>query len=433
MWQRLVDDPETARRCWEAIDDIERGLLPWLDGMPSPSLGGGTAGLAMFFAYLGAARQASPDTSDAGSDASDRALDILGGSIEAVGELQLPPSLYGGFTGIGWVVEHLTQAFFEADDDLTSEIDSALREWLAHPGVLEYELISGLAGFGSYLIERLPHPDAAELLVRIVDRLEAMAVESPDGLTWYTPPEWMPPWQREAFPEGYHNLGVAHGIPGIVGFLAAAWNAVIADPRIPVLAVGAVRWLLARRLPPEGDSSFSAMISPERKGEPTRTAWCYGDPGIAAVLLSAARSFDRPDWEREALATALRAARRPLEKVQAVDAGLCHGTAGLTSLYLRFYQTTGNPELKEAARFWLERTLELRRPGEGIGGYLALVPPMPGTKPQDTWEPEPGLLTGAAGVGLALLATVSEVDPGWDRVLLMSLPPRPAQESGLGG
>jgi lantibiotic modifying enzyme len=431
MWQPLAndpDDPETARRCWEAIDDIERGVLEALESESNGGLAGGTSGLSLFFAYLGAARG-----SEGGSEASDRALDILGRSIDALSEQQLSPSLYGGFSGIGWVVEHLTREFFEADDDLTSDIDEALGQWLGHPAAMSCELISGLAGFGTYLIERLPHPAAAELIVRIVERLDASAIEAPDGLTWHTPADWMPPWQREEFPEGCYNLGVAHGVPGALGFLAAAWNAGIDDPRIPRLAEGVVRWLLARRLPAESDSRFAAMISPKQEPEPTRTAWCYGDPGIAAVLLSAARSFGRPDWEEEALAIARLAARRPLEKVGAADAGLCHGTAGLAHLYLRLHRETGDAELKEAARFWLERTLALRRPGEGIGGYLALVPAVPGTKPQNNWEPEPGFLTGAAGVGLALLAAVSDVEPAWDRVMLMSLPPRPAQESGLGG
>ena len=34
---------------------------------------------------------------------------------------------------------------------------------------------------------------------------------------------------------------------------------------------------------------------------------------------------------------------------------------------------------------------------------------------------DPGFLEGSAGIGLALLAAVSEVDPGWDRVFLESL------------
>lgn len=34
----------------------------------------------------------------------------------------------------------------------------------------------------------------------------------------------------------------------------------------------------------------------------------------------------------------------------------------------------------------------------------------------------PGFLTGAAGIGLALLGAVSPVEPSWDRLLLCSVP-----------
>jgi hypothetical protein len=35
------------------------------------------------------------------------------------------------------------------------------------------------------------------------------------------------------------------------------------------------------------------------------------------------------------------------------------------------------------------------------------------------------LLTGAAGIALALLAAVTPVEPAWDKVLLVSVPPSP--------
>lgn len=421
MWQPIID-PEDRRTCWDVVEEIERGLLETSPDASAPAdvnpnLGSGTSGQALFFAYLDAARQ------DAGSsetgDTGDHAVDLLGSSIEALSQQTLSPSLYGGFCGVGWVIEHLTREFYEGDDDLTGAVDAALGEHLDKtPGQLRFELISGLAGYGLYLLERLPHPDAGALLEKIVDHLERSAEESPDGCTWFTLLDWIPPWQREGLADGCYNLGVAHGVPGVLGFLAAARSAGLADPRIPRLAEGTVRWLLRHRLP-DGDSFFPALAVPGQELAPTRTAWCYGDPGIAAVLLTAARAFERPDWEEEALAAARLAARRTVEAVKAIDAGLCHGTAGLGHLFNRMYQTTGDPELGEAARAWFRRTLALRSPGEGIAGYLTWSAVDPDNR---SWQRDPGFLTGAAGIGLALLAAVSEVEPAWDRILQASLP-----------
>lgn len=426
MWVSIAD-PETCRRCWSAIEEIERGLVEAMlsDASAAPAerdprLANGRAGLALFFAYLDAAR---PDL-----EAADRALDALYQSIDALAETRLTPSLYGGFSGIGWAVEHLTREFFEGDGDLSAEIEEALQALLSSPSQRpNYELINGLSGFGVYLIERLPRPSAAELLGRILDCLVATAEESETGITWYTPPESLPLNQREGRPAGCYNLGVSHGVPGVLGFLAAAQRAGFEDRRIPHLAAGTVRWLLDQKLPERVKSVFPASLVRGEAPKPTRTAWCYGDIGIAAVLLSAARGFDRPDWEKEALAIARLAARRSLEAVEVMDAGLCHGTAGLAQLFNRFHQATGDEEMKEAALAWYRHTLDMRRPGEGIAGFLSYAGEESGP---GSWKAEPGFLVGAAGVGLALLAAVTDVEPLWDRVLLTSIPPYQDQKDG---
>ena len=416
MWQPIID-PEARQPYWDAIEDIERALLappPESSGAPvplDPSLASGMSGRALFFGYFDVVRH--------DEEAGDQAVELIGSSIEALSHLPLRPSLYAGFCGVGWVVEHLTRELYAGDDDLTGAIDEALREHLDKtPERLQFELINGLSGYGLYLLERLPHPDAAALLAQTLDHLEQSVEETPDGFTWLTQGDWIPSWERDDLPDGCYNLGVAHGVPGVLGFLSSAWSAGLSDPRIPRLAEGTVRWLLRHRLPDGGDSLYPALLVPGRELEPTRTAWCYGDPGVAAVLLTAARAFDRPDWEEEALAAARLAARRPLKPVKAIDAGLCHGTAGLAHLFNRMYQITGDPELKEAAAAWYQRTLAMRSPGEGIAGYRAWSATKPGER---SWQSDTGFLRRATGIGLALLAAVSEVDPAWDRVLQASL------------
>ena len=114
---------------------------------------------------------------------------------------------------------------------------------------------------------------------------------------------------------------------------------------------------------------------------------------------------------------ALLAARRPPEETGVVDAGLCHGAAGLGHLFNRLYQATDEPKLADAARYWFGRALEMRSPGSAGAGFSALLEPH-----SKLWRPEPGFLTGAAGVGLALLAATSDVEPAWDRLLLLSVP-----------
>jgi hypothetical protein len=44
------------------------------------------------------------------------------------------------------------------------------------------------------------------------------------------------------------------------------------------------------------------------------------------------------------------------------------------------------------------------------------------------WQDDPGFLTGAAGVGLALLAATTPVEPAWDRLLLTAIAPAERSE-----
>ncbi len=136
-------------------------------------------------------------------------------------------------------------------------------------------------------------------------------------------------------------------------------------------------------------------------------------------MLLAARSFGREDWEREALAAARQAAGRREGELGVEDAGLCHGTAGLAHVFHRLFRDTGDETLREAALFWLRRTLEMRQPGLGPGGFRRADYD---EADQRCWTADPGFLTGAAGIGLALLAAISPVEPEWDRVMLLSSP-----------
>jgi len=58
--------------------------------------------------------------------------------------------------------------------------------------------------------------------------------------------------------------------------------------------------------------------------------------------------------------------------------------------------------------------LGARNPGEGCGGYSAYV------SESGALRAMTGFVMGAAGIGLALLAAATTVEPQWDRLLLLS-------------
>ena len=424
-WNPLLEGPlaDKVSRALREIADALPDAAPKA-GNPPASLASGMAGEALFYTYLALA---TADTA-----AADRAADLVERAGEELANSPMAPNLYSGFPGVAWTMEHLQGRLFESGgeedgEDPMLEIDEALLAPLSRtPWVGEYDLIGGLAGLGVYALERLPRPSAAALLEQIVERLGELSEEMPDGTAWFSPVERIPEWQREFHPQGYYNLGVAHGLPGIVPVLAGACAAGVAVDRARPLLDSAVKFLLARRLEPGELSCFAGSFHPDQPSSPTRLAWCYGDPGIAATLLVAARAVGDPEWERQALDIARAAAARTEGSTTYVrDAGICHGAAGLAHLFNRMYQMTGDEPLARAARFWFERTFDFQAPGEGVAGFRAFDPGVGG---EPGWRADAGFLEGAAGVGLALIGAISDVEPAWDRVLLVSLPPVAAGE-----
>jgi hypothetical protein len=411
-WHPLLDN-SLEERALAAVQEIVADLpSPSATEISEASLSGGLAGLAVLSAYL----------TLAGLDDGENAERFLEQAVQAVSSRRMNASLYAGFTGVAWAAAHVQNQLGEGDDpDPHQEIDEALASYLNRsPWRGDYDLISGLVGFGVYALERLPNPMAIELLKRVVDRLDETAERNAEGIAWFTSPELLVDWQRQLFPSGYYNLGLAHGVPGVIGLLAQICAADVASSKARALLDGAVPWLLAQKLANRADSSFPNWVAPGIKPEDCRLAWCYGDAGIAAVLLAAARSVGNSTWQQEAFEIARRATKRSPDTVGVADAGLCHGAVGLGHIFNRMYQATGELWLKQSAVSWFERTLEMRRPTGGIGGFSALDIDL--VNHEQRWVDDPGLLSGAAGIALALLAAATSVKPEWDRLLLVSIP-----------
>ena len=415
-WSPILEGEE-ADRADAAIDAVVArlgldALLPVRN--QGSGLAGGSTGIAILFEYLDRARP--------GAGYGEIAQQWLERAIDA---LPRDPNFYGGYTGVSWAVEQLqggAAAEDPGEEDPNEEIDAALQALLRpSPWEFHFDLVAGLAGYGVYALERLPRPSAVACLELVVERLAEIAEPRPGGIAWNTPLRLTPEQNRGSFPNGNDNLGVAHGTPGVIALLARIVASGVAVQRAGGLLERSVSWLLTQKLPPGEVSVFPYSVGPSVRIRPARTAWCYGDPGIALALLMAGRAAGEPAWEREALELARAAARRPPENCRVEDAGLCHGAAGLGHLLNRLYQATGDPELLPAARAWFGRALAFQEPGHGIGGFLSFTPPDNDTTfDRLEWNEDAALLSGSVGIALCLLAATSAVEPAWDRMLLIS-------------
>ncbi len=281
---------------------------------------------------------------------------------------------------------------------------------LTRPG--EYDLISGLTGLGLYHLVR-HGPAGSGMTAAVLGYLVAL------GEPVRRHGEYLPGWWSgtgpagvpdPAWPGGHLNLGMAHGIAGILALLSGAMRAGI---QVDGLA-GAVSELCAAfDRYRQGSSAcpwWPAVITPgEHKrgradsGRQGRPSWCYGTPGQARAQQLAGLALG--DRER------MRAAERALagcvldRQVTGLftDASLCHGWAGLVQALWRAAGDALDPGPLRAA---------LREARRGMEDHLARAGPPACT----------GLLEGISGIQLAQndLPRAGE-PPAWDACLLLTL------------
>ncbi len=343
-------------------------------------------------------------------EAQARWLDLLVGAPHA--ELR-HLGLHGGLAGVGFALAHVVS---DGAESMLADIDAIFVDALAAPTPLggEFDLVAGLVGLGAYFLERqaTAPTQSADALATIAARLGASAERRVDGVAWATPAARLAIASRRGAPVGRFDCGLAHGVPGVIALLAR-----LATP--PPLLDDACRWMWARAVDdaastfPYSDDDDDGARSPV----PARAAWCYGDPGVAIATWAAAVAQGDDAARRRAHALLDRACGRDAASAVIVDAGLCHGAMGLAHLANRAYQASGDDRLRAHATTWIRRGLALRQPDLPFAGFGSF------DATRGAIVANPGLLEGAAGVALTLLAALADEPPGWDRLLLCDLPP----------
>lgn len=414
VWRPLIVDADRRGAIATVIKDIVAALEVWRrDHAPGFEDDADYATLRIY-----------TSTDDTVTDPDDEAGRALGAAIARIGD-RSAPGLYGGAARIAFAVGHLSDG--DDADTACEMIERSLLRFLAHPSEA-YDLISGLAGIAVPVLQRISggkaSPSSEPLARGILEQLERLARPMPTGVAWYTPPALLPAWQREIAPDGYINLGLAHGIPGVVAILARYIAAGVEVERARSLLEGAVTYLRSAAAPNAGNR-YPAWLTtqhdeqPQDQREPTaRVAWCYGDLGVAVAVMSAAIATGRDDWRSFAFALAHGMAARSFESSQVIDTGLCHGAAGVAHLFNRLFQATGDADLAQAADTWYARTLAMRRTDEIAGFPRGRL-----INRTRIWDAGADLLTGVSGIGLALHAAISPVEPAWDQLMLADLSP----------
>ncbi|NYI04861.1 lanthionine synthetase C family protein [Allostreptomyces psammosilenae] len=327
--------------------------------------------------------------------------------------------------------DHLPGAYRRALDTLDRQLaaDVGHRVGAAHrrmdagrlPALAEFDTIRGLTGYGAYLLRRDAGAPTLLAILEYCVRLTrpiTCAGETLPGWWTATGPSGRP---DNRFPGGHANSGMAHGIGGVLALLAlAARHGTCVNGHSEALR-RILAWL--DRWPEDAGRGpawpYWVTRRELRSGHrapsaPRRPSWCYGTAGLARAQQLAALALGDPRRQVYAENALVAALTDPAQLKATTDNGLCHGFAGLAHLAARAADDAHPSTIGQ-----LRAT---------IPALLAAVHP-PGTDPthaatrlmQDGGR-GPGLLDGAAGIGLALLASSTAAPPRtpWDACLLIA-------------
>lgn len=312
-----------------------------------------------------------------------------------------------GISGILWTLRHLNNAqFIDADCDFEEIIPILENQMLLHAENNDFDYLHGAMGHCLFL---LSGSNASVATLRnYIDILENKGIQEKGYIKWQHQIGNDPS-------QTAYGISLSHGLSSTLILLTRILQKDPENAKIRNLLRKASLYLLSQKNDPSKklNSCYPAFGEGTEQSRESRLSWCYGDLGIAVALFETGDALHEQSLIDEAVQTAIQACeRRELEKNGVIDAGLCHGTAGIAHIFNRFYQKTRQVIFKETAIYWYNKTMEIGHFKDGLAGYKSYS--------GGNWVNDPSLLEGVAGIGLALISAVSDIEPKWDSALLLS-------------
>lgn len=348
----------------------------------------------------------------------DIGVDLITKTIEGINEGYTFPTFCTGIAGAGWVLELLNEEeFIDIDnDELLVDLDEYLFNVMKE-NMQEgfYDFLHGAIGFGYYFLKRYQNTKSSDLknkykehILYLVSRLKDTSENDAQGTFWKST------LMREKELVGV-NLSLSHGLSSIINYLSRLYRHEDFKAEVHDLLEGTITYMLNQKKRDLDNTSFfpSWIHEGMDKRPQARLAWCYGDLGLGISLWHAGKALDNETYKEEALQIIKhQAKRKDLVEAGVKDAGLCHGSCGIASIFNRMYKETEDPFFKENAEYWMDQVLKMAT-HKTNAGYLQWR----GDK--EEWQKEDNLLEGLAGIGLAMISFLATFDTKWDECLMI--------------
>lgn len=261
-----------------------------------------------------------------------------------------------GYSGIGCAVELLNSLDEPIKElsDLLAQIDhiiiTAFRNSIAYKN-FKFDPLHGIPGAALYALYRQKkNQELVDQIIKPFLKLLSKEIVEGDNGALYI----LHNYERSS--SKAVNFSLSHGLSGITFLLLLLHERRVADTSY---IVNGFCEFICQRI--DFFKSFGesyglphADIDVSHKSE-SRLAWCYGDLGVANILLKAGRAFSNEKFYDYGLNLVHRCANRNViySKDQELES-FCHGYPGVAYMFKRIGRYIGVTEISERGNYWLK-------------------------------------------------------------------------------
>jgi lantibiotic modifying enzyme len=413
MWKPIAADSADRDSIQNKIEKLFNSLSNEIAGEERIGLLDGYSGLLLFFAYYASYKKNAEVCDEQIGACFEKLSNNISNSSQSV-------LVSNGLSGVMWSLNHLyDQGFIDVDDsfldvDVICEISFNYFDTRDNKGPFScLDYLHGITGITCALsgTRTFKKDKYIGRFLAILNKLRPAA----DAVYWESMLHNM------TGSETVISLGLAHGNTSIAVTLAKLLKSCENEAEkkeISTLLNGLITFIQSRKFnaPAKAGNWYPAYIlAKDNSPAGDRLAWCYGDLSIAVCFYRVGTLTGRQDLIDEAVELFVHSSsRRNIQEVGVNDAAFCHGALGLAHIFNRFYQYTSREELKDAALYWLRQGLDMfddSDPGTGLRAFN------PG---YGYGEITTSLLDGTIGITLILMSMISDQEPGWDEIFLLS-------------